>query len=146
MSKNPLLQLQAFGQSIWLDFLRRGMMASGELQQLIEEDGLRGVTANPSIFEKAIAGSHDYDDAVRALDIEIRVGLHTGEVDVRGDDLAGIAVHISARVQAIAEPGEVLVTSTVKDLVFGSSTSFSDRGEHDLRGVPGAWRLYAVES
>ncbi len=67
MSKNPLLQLQAFGQSIWLDFLRRGMMASGELHQLIEEDGLRGVTANPSIFEKAIAGSHDYDDAVRAL-------------------------------------------------------------------------------
>ncbi len=67
MSKNPLLQLQAFGQSIWLDFLRRGMIASGELQQLIEEDGLRGVTANPSIFEKAIAGSHDYDDAVRAL-------------------------------------------------------------------------------
>jgi len=67
MSKNPLLQLQAFGQSIWLDFLRRGMMASGEIQQLIEEDGLRGVTANPSIFEKAIAGSHDYDDAVRTL-------------------------------------------------------------------------------
>jgi transaldolase len=67
MSENPLLQLQAFGQSIWLDFLRRGMIASGELHQLIEEDGLRGVTANPSIFEKAIAGSHDYDDAVRAL-------------------------------------------------------------------------------
>jgi len=67
MRKNSLLQLQEFGQSIWLDFLRRGMMASGELQQLIEEDGLRGVTANPSIFEKAIAGSHDYDDAVAAL-------------------------------------------------------------------------------
>ena len=67
MSTNPLLQLQAFGQSIWLDFLRRGMIASGELRQLIKEDGLRGVTANPSIFEKAIAGSHDYDDAVHDL-------------------------------------------------------------------------------
>ena len=67
MNWNPLLQLQTFGQSIWLDFLRRGMIASGELRQLIEEDGLRGVTANPAIFEKAIAGSHDYDDAVRAL-------------------------------------------------------------------------------
>ncbi|HLW58990.1 MAG TPA: bifunctional transaldolase/phosoglucose isomerase [bacterium] len=67
MPTNPLLQLQAFGQSVWLDLLRRGMIESGELRQLIEEDGLRGVTANPSIFEKAIAGSHDYDDAVRAL-------------------------------------------------------------------------------
>ncbi|HKV46377.1 MAG TPA: transaldolase, partial [bacterium] len=67
MPTNPLLQLQAFGQSIWLDLLRRGMIESGELRQLIEEDGLRGVTANPSIFEKAIAGSHDYDGAVGAL-------------------------------------------------------------------------------
>ncbi len=67
MTGNPLLVLQGMGQSIWLDFLRRGMLSSGELRQLIEEDGLRGVTANPSIFEKAIAGSHDYDAAVRTL-------------------------------------------------------------------------------
>ena len=67
MKGNSLLRLQTFGQSIWLDFIRRGMLASGELQQMIEQDGLRGVTSNPSIFDKAIAGSHDYDEAIEAL-------------------------------------------------------------------------------
>lgn len=70
MKENPLLKLEAFGQSIWMDFIRRGMISSGQLKQLIEEDGLGGVTSNPSIFEKAIAGSHDYDDAIRALAAE----------------------------------------------------------------------------
>jgi len=70
MKENPLLKLEAFGQSIWMDFIRRGMIASGQLKQLIQEDGLGGVTSNPSIFEKAIAGSHDYDDAIRALAVE----------------------------------------------------------------------------
>ncbi|GAB4542198.1 MAG: hypothetical protein Kow0063_33870 [Anaerolineae bacterium] len=70
MKENPLLKLQSFGQSIWLDLLGREMLASGELQQLIDEDGLRGVTSNPSIFERAIDGSHDYDDAIRALALE----------------------------------------------------------------------------
>ena len=70
MKENPLLKLESFGQSIWMDFIRRGMIASGQLQQLIEEDGLRGMTSNPSIFEKAIAGSHDYDDAIRELALE----------------------------------------------------------------------------
>jgi len=70
MKRNPLLKIQTFGQSVWLDFLRRGMLSSGELQQLIEEDGLSGVTSNPAIFEKAIAGSHDYDDAIRVLALE----------------------------------------------------------------------------
>jgi transaldolase/glucose-6-phosphate isomerase len=67
MKENPLLKIQTIGQSIWLDLLRRGMLSSGELQQLIKEDGLRGVTSNPAIFEKAIAGSHDYDDAIRTM-------------------------------------------------------------------------------
>ena len=67
---NPLLRLEAIGQSVWLDFIRRGMLTSGELQELIEADGLSGVTANPSIFEKAIAGSHDYDQAIRILGME----------------------------------------------------------------------------
>jgi len=67
MSENPLCRLEAFGQSIWLDFIRRGMLASGEFEQLIDEDGVSGVTSNPSIFEKAIAGSHDYDAAIRIL-------------------------------------------------------------------------------
>jgi transaldolase len=67
MKQNPLLQLQSFGQSVWLDTLSRHMLTSGELRQLIEEDGLRGVTSNPTIFERAIDDSHDYDDAIRAL-------------------------------------------------------------------------------
>ena len=70
MKENPLLKLQAFGQSIWMDFIRRGTISSGELKQLIEEDGLSGMTSNPSIFEKAIAGSHDYDAAIRKLALE----------------------------------------------------------------------------
>src|SRR5258706_10482779 len=70
MKGNPLLKLEAFGQSIWMDFIGRPMIASGKLQELIEEDGLCGVTSNPSIFEKAIAGSADYDDAIRGLALE----------------------------------------------------------------------------
>jgi transaldolase len=70
MKENPLLKLEHFGQSIWMDFIRRGMFVSGELKQLIEEDGLGGMTSNPSIFEKAITDSHDYDDAIRSLALE----------------------------------------------------------------------------
>jgi transaldolase/glucose-6-phosphate isomerase len=70
MRVNPLLKLQSFGQSLWMDYIRRHMITSGELKRLIEEDGLRGVTSNPSIFEKAISGSHDYDDAIRAMALE----------------------------------------------------------------------------
>ena len=72
-------------------------------------------------------------------------GLHTGECEVRGDDLGGLAVHIAARVAAAAGADEVLVSGTVKDLVAGSGTTFEDRGEHELKGVPGTWRLYAAE-
>ena len=84
-------------------------------------------------------------DAVRSLGIEIRAGLHTGECELMGDDVGGIAVHTGARVAASAGPGEVLVSSTVKDLVAGSRLRFADRGTHDLRGVPEEWRLFAVE-
>jgi class 3 adenylate cyclase len=84
-------------------------------------------------------------DSVRALGIEIRAGLHTGECEYMRDDVGGIAVHIGARVAASAEPGEVLVSGTVKDLVAGSGLRFADRGTHQLRGVPGEWRLFAVE-
>jgi pimeloyl-ACP methyl ester carboxylesterase len=83
-------------------------------------------------------------DAVRGLGLEIRAGLHTGECEVRGDTIAGIAVHIGARVAALAAAGEVLVSSTVKDLVAGSGIEFDERGEHDLKGVPGRWQLYSV--
>ena len=76
--------------------------------------------------------------------LEVRSGLHTGEVEVIGDDVGGIAVHIGARVGSRAEAGEVLVSGTVKDLVVGSGIVFEDRGETELRGVPGTWRLWAV--
>ncbi|HTS52468.1 MAG TPA: adenylate/guanylate cyclase domain-containing protein [Burkholderiales bacterium] len=82
---------------------------------------------------------------VRSLGIEVRAGVHTGECEVMGDKLGGIAVHIGARVAALARPGEVLVSSTVKDLVAGSGLSFQDRGTRPLMGVPGEWRLFAVE-
>jgi class 3 adenylate cyclase len=84
-------------------------------------------------------------DAARAqFGLEVRSGLHTGEIEVIGDDVGGIAVHIGARVGAIAGAGEVFVSGTVKDLVVGSGIPFEDRGEHELKGVPGAWRLWAV--
>ena len=85
-------------------------------------------------------------EAVKPLGIEIRVGLHTGEVELVGDDVAGIAVHIAARVGAKAGASEVLVSGTVKDLVAGSGIAFAERGEHELKGVPDTWRLYAVDA
>ena len=84
--------------------------------------------------------------AVHTLGIEIRAGVHTGECERIGDKLGGIAVHIGARVASASRAGEVLVSSTVKDLVSGSGIGFEDRGEHHLKGVPGTWRLFAVES
>jgi class 3 adenylate cyclase len=83
-------------------------------------------------------------EAVRVLEIEIRAGLHTGECEVMNGDVGGIAVHTGARVSSEAGPGEVLVSSTVKDLVAGSGIEFEDRGTHALKGVPGEWRLFAV--
>jgi class 3 adenylate cyclase len=84
-------------------------------------------------------------DAVTTLGINIRAGLHTGECEVMGEKIGGIAVHLGARVAANARPGEVLVSSTVKDLVAGSGLRFSDRGVHTLKGIPGEWRLFAAE-
>jgi class 3 adenylate cyclase len=94
---------------------------------------------------RAIRCGQAINEATHDLGIDVRVGLHTGECEVRGDDLGGLAVHIAARVAAAAEAYEVLVSSTVKDLVAGSGIVFKDRGEHDLKGVPGTWWLYAVQ-
>jgi pimeloyl-ACP methyl ester carboxylesterase len=82
---------------------------------------------------------------VRSLGIEVRAGVHTGECEVMGDDLGGIAVHIGARIAGLAQSGEVLVSATVKDLVAGSALQFQDRGAHLLKGIPGDWRLFAVD-
>jgi class 3 adenylate cyclase len=71
--------------------------------------------------------------------------VHTGEVEVRGEQIGGLAVHIGARVAATGGSGDIVVSSTVKDLVAGSGLTFADRGEHDLKGVPGSWRLFAAE-
>jgi class 3 adenylate cyclase len=93
---------------------------------------------------RAIRCAVDLVAALRPLGIEIRAGLHTGEVELRGDDIGGIAVHTAQRVQATARPGEVLVSRTVTDLVAGSGIGFEDRGEHEFKGLPGCWRLFAV--
>jgi class 3 adenylate cyclase len=85
-------------------------------------------------------------EGVRPLGIEVRAGVHTGECEFTANDVAGMAVNIGARVGAIAGAGEVVVSSTVKDLTVGADLAFSDRGEHELKGIPGTWRLYSVEA
>jgi class 3 adenylate cyclase len=96
--------------------------------------------------QRAIRCALAIRDAVQSLGIEVRGGLHTGECEIRGDDIGGIAVHIGARVSALAGPNEVLVSSTLRDLVIGSGLEFDDRGAHELKGVPGEWKLFAVAS
>ena len=96
--------------------------------------------------QRAIRCAMAIRDAVQVLGIEVRAGLHTGECEVRGDDIGGIGVHIGARVSALAGPNDVLVSSTLRDLVIGSGLEFEDRGAHQLKGVPGEWRIFAVTS
>lgn len=96
--------------------------------------------------QRAIRCAMAIRDAVQALGIQVRAGLHTGECEVRGDDIGGIGVHIGARVSALAGPNDVLVSSTLRDLVIGSGLEFEERGTHQLKGVPGEWHLFAVAS
>ena len=94
---------------------------------------------------RAILCASAIREAVKGLGVKIRAGLHTGECEVIGEKLRGVAVHIGARVAALAGPGEILVSRTVKDLVAGSGLTFEDRGSHALKGVPGDWQLFAVQ-
>ena len=94
--------------------------------------------------QRAIRCAMAIRDAVQALGIQVRAGLHTGECEIRGDDIGGIGVHIGARVSALAGPNEVLVSSTLRDLVIGSGLEFDERGSYVLKGVPGEWRIFAV--
>lgn len=94
---------------------------------------------------RAIRCALAINEAAGKLGINLRMGLHTGECEVRGDDLGGLAMHIAARVGALAAPGEVFVSGTVRELVVGSGIEFADRGEQELKGVPGSWKLFAVE-
>ena len=106
-------------------------------------DGFFAVFDGPA---RAIRCACAIRDSVRELDLQVRVGLHTGECELVDDKVGGIAVHIGARVASLAQPDEVLVSRTVKDLVAGSGIALDDRGEHALKGVPGEWHLYAVRA
>ncbi len=104
-------------------------------------DGFLAAFEGPA---KAIRCARAICAEVRPLGIELRAGVHTGECELRGEDLAGVAVHVGARIGALAQPSEVLVSSTVRELVLGSGIEFIERGTHALKGVPGEWRLYAM--
>lgn len=93
---------------------------------------------------RAIRCARAISDSIRSLGLEVRAGVHTGECELVGNRIAGIAVHTGARILALARPGEILVSSTVKDLVAGSGIEFVEHGEHELKGVPGRWQLYAA--
>lgn len=104
-------------------------------------DGLLATFDGPARGIRAVAS---IERALEPIGLLVRGGVHCGEVELRGEDIGGIAVHTAARVTAQAGPGEVLVSQTVKDLVTGSGLEFADRGVHDLKGVPVEWRLYAL--
>jgi class 3 adenylate cyclase len=138
-----------FGDRQWREVLdRHGMAARAEIGRyggkLLKTtgDGLLATFDGPG---RAIRCAGAIVDAVRQLGLDIRAGLHAGEVEVMETDIGGIAVHIAARVMAYAKPGEVLVSSSVPPLVVGSGIEFEDRGEHQLKGVPGTWRLLAAK-
>ena len=124
------------------DELVRGELARhGGREVKMTGDGFLALFDGPA---RAIRCAVAIRDKLRAEGVEVRIGLHSGEVELRGDDVGGIAVHIGARVATSAPPGEVVVSSTVKELVAGSGIGFDDRGEHALKGVPDRWRLFAV--
>jgi class 3 adenylate cyclase len=136
------------GDDRWRDLLdnhdtivRHELQRFGGREVNTAGDGFVATFSSPSA---ALACADEIVDAVRVLNIEVRVGIHAGEVEVRGTDVAGMAVHIGARVTALAGPSEVLVSSTVRDIVTGSRHRFADRGEHELKGVPGRWQLCAL--
>jgi len=104
-------------------------------------DGILAIFDGPA---RAVQCAGAIREALRQLGLEIRAGLHTGEVERRGDDVSGVAVHLAQRVQGRAEPGEIRVSRTVVDLVAGSDLGFEDKGEYELKGVQGSWRLFAV--
>ena len=137
------------GDHRWKDLLERQQIAVRALLARYRGteiktmgDGFLATFDGPA---RAVRCAQGICEAVKPLGLEVRAGCHTGEIELMGADVGGIAVHIGARVGALARPSEVLVSSTVKDLVAGSDLCFADRGDHELKGVPGSWRLYAVE-
>jgi class 3 adenylate cyclase len=137
------------GDRAWRELLER----HHELvrRQLVRFRGREADTAGDGFFAsfdgpaRAIRCACAIVESIAELGLEVRAGLHTGECELVDGKVAGIAVHTGARVASHAQPDEVLVSSTVKDLVAGSGLTFDDRGAHELKGIPGEWRLYAVE-
>lgn len=140
----------AVGDERWHTLLQRYDEIAREIVERFEGrvikstgDGHLATLDGPA---QAINCAEALRSAVDALDLELRCGVHTGECELMGDDLGGIGVHIAARIMANAAPGEIIVSSTVRDLVVGSGLGFDDRGTHALKGVPGEWQLLAVRS
>jgi pimeloyl-ACP methyl ester carboxylesterase len=138
----------AMGDSAWRDLLdRHNAVVRAQVETYrgrvvgTQGDGVLATFDGPG---RAIDAARSIHVALTPLGLEVRSGLHTGEIEIVGDDVAGIAVHIGARVSALAGSGEVLVSRTVKDLVVGSQVAFEDRGSHTLKGIPGEWQLYAT--
>jgi class 3 adenylate cyclase len=138
----------SLGDRAWRDLLERHHQLVRH--QLVRFRGNEVDTAGDGFFAsfdgpaRAIRCASAIVESMPALGLEVRAGLHTGECELIDGKVAGIAVHTGARVSSFALPGEVLVSSTVKELVAGSGITFEDRGQHELKGIPGAWRLYAV--
>jgi len=137
------------GDHAWTELLERhhqtvrALLARYRGQEISTAgDGFLATFDGPA---RAVKCAQGICEAVKLLGLEVRAGCHTGEIELMGADVGGIAVHIGARIAAFAGPSEVLVSSTVKDLVSGSGLVFSDRGQHELKGVPDSWRLYVVE-
>jgi class 3 adenylate cyclase len=141
-------QAAEMGDSRWRELLaehdrRARRSVEAERGRLVKNTG-DGVLASFDGPARAIHAARELQDSLEPLGLQIRSGVHTGECERIGDDLGGIAVHIGARVGSAAGPGEVLVSQTVRDLVVGSGIEFEDRGQRELKGVPGEWRLFAV--
>ena len=125
----------------WFAVVRKELTAFRGHEANTAGDGLLATFDGPA---RAIKCACSIRERVRSLGLQVRTGLHTGECELDGDDVVGLAVHIGARVASIAEPDEVVVSSTVKDLVAGSGLRFGERGAHNLKGVPGESRVFAV--
>lgn len=138
------------GDRAWRELLEQHHVAVR--RELERYRGVEVDTAGDGFFARfdgparAIACALEIRDQIAALGVEVRAGIHTGECELVGEKIAGLAVNVGARVSGQAAAGEVLVSSTVKDLVAGSGIEFEERGSHELKGVPGEWRLYAVSS
>jgi class 3 adenylate cyclase len=139
---------ERLGDAAWNALLEKHKLAVR--REMSRHNGIEVNTTGDGFFVRFESPGHAIQAARAArlatapLGTEIRVGIHTGECELDGDKLAGMAVHIAARIQVAALPGEILVSSTVKDLAVGSNVRFTDQGEKNLKGVPDPWRVYAV--